>query len=323
MSKPDLLMTGPLRAIVAEQLQERFVLHHLHEAEDREGLLKSLSDKVLAIATSAFHEPVNAALIDRLPKLKIIGNFGVGYDTVDANHAAKRQIYVTNTPDVLTEEVADTAIGLMIMAVRELGAAERHLRAGNWLNEGYPLTRGTLRGRTLGIYGLGRIGRAIARRAEAHGMKIRYHTRNRVPGTPYPYHASLRALADAVDTLMVVVPGTAETKHAVNMEVLEALGPNGVLINVGRGSTVDEQALVTALQNGTILTAGLDVFEEEPNVPQELIAMDHVVLLPHVGSASHHTRDAMGQLVVDNLFAWLDDRPLISPVPETPGPYPR
>lgn len=323
MSKPDLLMTGPLRAIVAEQLQERFTLHHLHEAEDREAMLKSLSDKVVAVATSAFHEPVNAALIDRLPKLKIIGNFGVGYDTVDANHAAKRQIYVTNTPDVLTEEVADTAIGLMIMAVRELGAAERHLRAGKWLDEGYRLTPGTLRGRTLGIYGLGRIGRAIARRAEAHGMAIRYHARNRVPGMPYPYHASLRALADAVDTLMVVVPGTAETKHAVNLEVLEALGPSGVLINIGRGSTVDEEALITALQNGTILTAGLDVFEEEPNVPQELIDMDHVVLLPHVGSASNHTRDAMGQLVVDNLIAWLDNKPPISPVPETPGPYPR
>ncbi|MEM8877566.1 MAG: 2-hydroxyacid dehydrogenase [Pseudomonadota bacterium] len=323
MSKPDLLMTGPLRSIVPDQLQERFTLHQLHLAEDREAMLKSIADSVVAIATSAFHEPVNAAMIERLPKLKIIGNFGVGYDTVDASYAARRQVYVTNTPDVLTEEVADTAIGLMIMTVRELGAAERHLRAGNWLNEAYRLTPGTLSGRTLGIYGLGRIGRAIARRAEAHGMAIRYHARNRVPGAPYPYHASLRALADAVDTLMVVVPGTPETQHAVNMEVLEALGPSGVLINIGRGTTVDELALITALQNGTILSAGLDVFEEEPSVPQALIDMDHVVLLPHVGSASVHTRDAMGQRVVDNLFAWLDNKPLISPVSETPGPYPR
>ena len=323
MRKPDLLMTGPLRSIVPDQLQERFTLHRLHLAEDREAMLKSLSNSVVAIATSAFHEPVNAAMIDRLPKLRIVSNFGVGYDTVDASHAARRQIYVTNTPDVLTDEVADTAIGLMIMTVRELGAAERHLRAGKWRDEAYRLTPGTLSGRTLGIYGLGRIGRAIARRAEALGMAIRYHARNRVAGAPYPYHASLRALANAVDTLMVVVPGTADTRHAVNMEVLEALGPEGVLINIGRGSTVDEQALIRALQNGTILSAGLDVFEEEPDVPQALIDMDNVVLLPHVGSASVHTRDMMCQRVVDNLFAWLDGKPPISPVAETPGPYPR
>jgi lactate dehydrogenase-like 2-hydroxyacid dehydrogenase len=224
---------------------------------------------------------------------------------------------------VLTDEVADTAMGLMIMAARELGAAERHLREGRWPQSAYHLTPGTLRGRTLGILGLGRIGRAIAQRAAAHGMKIEYHARNRVAGSPYRYHPTLLGMAEAVDTLMVVVPGTAETRHAINAEVLQALGSNGILINIGRGTTVDEAALITALKDGTILNAGLDVFEDEPNVPQGLIDIDKVALLPHVGSASVHTRDAMGQLVVNNLIAWLDNKRLISPVPETPGPYPR
>lgn len=261
----------------------------------------------------------SAAVIDALPDLEIIAHFGVGYDPVDVAAAARRGVVVTNTPDVLTEEVADTTLGLLLMTVRELSAAERWLRAGCWESEGpYPVTRGSLRGRKAGILGLGRIGRAIATRLEAFGLPIAYHSRNPVPDVAYDYFGSPVDLAAAVDTLIVVIPGGAATRHVVDARVLEALGPEGVLISVGRGSTVDEAALVDALAAGTILGAGLDVFEDEPRVHPGLLGLDRVVLLPHVASASTATREAMGRLQIDNLIAWFDGRPPLTPVPETP-----
>jgi lactate dehydrogenase-like 2-hydroxyacid dehydrogenase len=224
---------------------------------------------------------------------------------------------VTNTPDVLTDEVADLAIGLLLATVRELPQSDRYVRAGKWLEKPYPLTA-TLRGRTVGILGLGRIGKAIATRLEAFGIAVAYHGRSRQADVTYRYYPTLVEMAREVDVLMCVAPGGGETKHLVNAEVLAALGPNGILVNVGRGSVVDEQALIEALRSKTILSAGLDVFEDEPNVPPELITMEHIVLLPHVGSASVHTRNQMGQLVVDNLIAWFSGKGPLTPVAETP-----
>ena len=220
---------------------------------------------------------------------------------------------------MLTEEVADTALGLLLMTVRELSAAERHLRAGKWPAGNYPLT-GTMRDRTVGIVGLGRIGMAIARRLDAMQVPVVYHTRRPRPDVAYRHYADLAAMATDVDTLIVVVPGTAETRNMIDADILKALGPNGVLINIGRGIVVDEPALIAALKDGTIRAAGLDVFADEPNVPAELIALPNAVLLPHVGSASVHTRDAMGQLVVDNLRSWFEKGKPLTPVPETPWP---
>lgn len=261
---------------------------------------------------------INAALIDALPNLEIIANFGVGYDSVDARHAAQRGVMVTNTPDVLTEEVADTAIGLLINTIRDLPRAETWLRDGSWGRNGnYPLSRLTLRGRSAGIFGMGRIGLAIARRLEAFGLPIAYHNRRRVEGLAYEYHGTLKGLAEAVDTLISVAPGGASTEKAVNAEILSVLGPNGVFVNIGRGSTVDEAALAAALANGTIAAAGLDVFADEPNVPPALLAAPNTSLLPHVGSASEHTRRAMADLCVDNLISWFSEGRALTPVPET------
>lgn len=261
---------------------------------------------------------INAALIDALPNLEIIANFGVGYDSVDARHAAQRGVMVTNTPDVLTEEVADTALGLLINTVRDLPRAETWLRDGSWARKGnYPLSRLTLRGRSVGIFGMGRIGLAIARRLEAFGLPIAYHNRRRVEGLPYEYHQTLKGLAEAVDTLISVAPGGASTQKAINAEILSALGPNGVFVNIGRGSTVNEAALAAALASGTIAAAGLDVFADEPNVPPALLAAPNTSLLPHVGSASEHTRRAMADLCVDNLVSWFSEGKALTPVPET------
>jgi lactate dehydrogenase-like 2-hydroxyacid dehydrogenase len=261
---------------------------------------------------------INAALIDALPNLEIIANFGVGYDSVDARHAAQRGVMVTNTPDVLTEEVADTALGLLINTIRELPSAETWLRDGSWARDGnYRLSRLTLRGRRVGIFGMGRIGLAIARRLEAFGLPIAYHNRRQVEGLSYEYHGTLQGLAEAVDTLISVAPGGASTEKAVNVEILSALGPNGVFVNIGRGSTVDEAALATALAGGTIAAAGLDVFADEPNVPPALLAAPNTSLLPHVGSASEHTRRAMADLCVDNLVSWFSEGRALTPVPET------
>lgn len=306
---------------------------HARERIEREFELVAIASGDAALVTSEIATRVrgltamtrvDAALIDSLPNLEIIANFGVGYDAVDAPHAATRDVMVTNTPDVLTDEVADTALALLLSTVRELPAAERWLRAGRWEKEGpYPLTPTTLRGRTLGIFGMGRIGLAVAKRAEAFGLPIHYHNRRPVEGLGYTYHDTLAGLARAVDTLVSVAPGTAETEKAVNAAILEALGPEGIFVNIGRGSTVDEDALIAALQAGTIRGAGLDVFAREPHVPQALVDLPNAVLLPHVGSASEWTRRAMADLVVDNLASWFRDGRAVTPVPETKGVEPR
>jgi lactate dehydrogenase-like 2-hydroxyacid dehydrogenase len=320
MSKPALLQTGPMMALIEEGTAKSFTLHKLHEAKDREALLAKIGPEVVAITTGG-HTGVktDAALMARLPKLKVIGNFGVGYDSIDVAAAAKQGVVVTNTPDVLTEEVADTAVGLMIMTLREFGQAERYLRAGRWAKEGdYRLTPGSMRDRTLGMVGMGRIGQAIAKRAAAFGMPIVYYSRSKKADVPFNYYGNLIDMAKAVDVLMVITPGGAGTKDMINADVLKALGPKGVLINMARGTVVDEPALLAALKSKTILSAGLDVFWNEPKIDPAFLTLDNVTLLPHVGSASEYTRDLMGQMVVDNVVAYANGKSPISPVPETP-----
>lgn len=312
-SDTAVLVPGHLHPRAVERIRERFTLRTINKA-DPALITPELAGETVGVAGMT---RIAADFIDALPRLEIVANFGVGYDEVDADHAAARGIMVTNTPDVLTEEVADTTIGLLISAVRELPQAEAWLRAGNWETKGpYPLTRGTLRGRRIGIFGLGRIGRAVAHRIEAFGLPISYYNRRPVDDVPYQYHSSLKSLAEAVDTLICVAPGGAETERAINAEILRALGPDGVLINIGRGSTVDEEALAAALAEGTIIAAGLDVFAREPHVPEALLAVKNAFLLPHVGSASQHTRNAMADLVVDNLESWFSTGRPLTPVPE-------
>jgi lactate dehydrogenase-like 2-hydroxyacid dehydrogenase len=317
--KPELLLAGTMMQYVEDQLDALFTVHRLGKAADREALIAEIGPRVRAIATAG-GAPVDAALMQKLPKLEIVSNFGVGYDSVDAKWAGAHGIVVTNTPDVLTEEVADTTIGLLIATVRQLAQAERYLRAGKWLEKPFPLTAATLRDRTIGIIGMGRIGKAIAKRLEAFGLTVVYHSRRPATGVPWRHYPDLIAMARDADVLIVIIPGGPATKNLVNREVLEALGPNGILINVARGSVVDEAALIEALRSKKILSAGLDVYADEPRVPKELIEMDHIVLFPHVASASIHTRRAMGQLVIDNLKAWAEGKGPLTPVPETPWP---
>jgi len=320
-AKPELLQTGPMMPMIERQLTQHFLVHRL-DSPNAEALLAEAAHRIRAVATGVGstgrgERRVTRALLSKLPNVELVANFGVGYDAVEIEAAAERGIIVTNTPGVLDDEVADLSVALLLSTIRQLPQAERHLRAGLWPKGGFPLSP-TLRDRTIGIVGMGRIGQAIARRLEGFGRPIAYHSRRPVPGLGYKHYPALLDLARDVDALIVIVPGGPETKNMINAQVLAALGPTGVLINVARGSVVDEDALIRALSDGTIAAAGLDVFADEPNVPEALIAMDNVVLLPHVASATQVTRDAMGQLVVDNLTEWFAGRPPLTPVPETP-----
>jgi lactate dehydrogenase-like 2-hydroxyacid dehydrogenase len=306
--KPDVLIAVPIFPAAMETLDRLFATHRLWQATDRAALLAQLRDSARAIVTSG-GAGADAMLIAALPKAEIIASFGVGYDAIDLDAAKARGIAVTNTPDVLTDDVADLALGLIIDVTRRISRGDRFVRAGAWLKGGMELAT-ALRGQRLGIVGLGRIGLAVARRAEACGMVIAYHGPRRKAEAPYPYVADLVDLARQSDILVLTLPGGAGTRHLVNAEVLAALGPQGTLVNVARGSIVDETALVAALQNGALGAAALDVFEDEPRVPEALFALENVVLQPHVGSATQATRAAMGQLVVDNLVAHFAGRPL-------------
>jgi hydroxypyruvate reductase len=244
----------------------------------------------------------------------VIANFGVGVDTIDLEAARERGVAVSNTPDVLTDCVADLALGLVIDVARRLSAADRFVRRGDWPKGQFPLAT-RVWGKKLGIVGLGRIGAAIARRAGGFDMPVRYHSRRLVENSPYEYEASVTALASWADFLVVACAGGAATRHLVSREVIEALGAGGYLVNISRGSVVDEAALVEALQAGRIAGAALDVFEDEPNVPPVLFALDNVVLLPHIASATHETRQAMADCVLANLRSWFDSGRLVTPVP--------
>jgi lactate dehydrogenase-like 2-hydroxyacid dehydrogenase len=316
--KIDLLIYGPNKPIVDKGFSDQFVLHPFESRADLDRVSPAVAAKIRGAAVTYSTVRCDGAVMAMFPKLEIAASFGVGYDHVDANYAREHNIVVTNTPDVLTEEVADIAMGLLISTLREFIKADRYVRSGLWTTQQYPLSVGSLRDRKVGMVGMGRIGQAIGRRLEASLVPVVYHSRNPVSGVSYKHYPDLIEMAKAVDTLVVIVPGGPSTAKMINADVLKALGPRGVIVNVARGSVVDEEALIAALKSGTILAAGLDVFAKEPAVPDELKAMQNVVLLPHIGSGSVVTRNAMDQLVVDNLKAWFAGKGPLTPIAETP-----
>jgi lactate dehydrogenase-like 2-hydroxyacid dehydrogenase len=313
-SRP-VLQVGPLKPSLAQALRDDYAAYVLpDEGAEREEFLSSHGEEITAVVTSG-RTGVDAGLMAALPNLGAVVNFGVGYDTTDIDAAAARGVAVSNTPDVLTDCVADTAVGLMIDVLRQFSAADRYVRAGRWPVEGnYPLTRQVSNTR-VGIIGLGRIGSAIALRLTAFGCAISYHNRRTVEGSPYTYVASPVELARDVDVLIVAAAGGDGTRRLVSRAVIDALGAEGYLVNIARGSVVDEDALVEALTAGRVAGAGLDVFEDEPNVPEALLAMDNVVVLPHVASGTEQTRAAMEELTLHNLDSFLNSGQLVTPVP--------
>ena len=318
--RPDVLLIGTPKKFTVDKLETFVSLHVLERATDADSLIADLGPRARVAVVTGAPAAITGEMMERLPKLELVASFGVGYDNIDTPYCAAHGITVTNTPDVLTEEVADTTLGLLLCTIREFPQAERYLRAGRWMQAAYPLTKATLRDRTVGIVGLGRIGKAIARRLDAFRVPVVYHSRHPQPDVPYRHYGSLVGMARDVDTLIVITPGGAATKNLINAEVLEALGPTGIVINMARGTVVDDDALIRALKERRIHSAGLDVFLNEPEVPKEYLEMDHVVLFPHLGSATIHTRTKMEELVVDNVAAWTAGRPPLTPVPETPWP---
>jgi lactate dehydrogenase-like 2-hydroxyacid dehydrogenase len=318
--KVEVLLVGVPTKLTVDRLEAFVKLHVLERAEDADALIVDAGPHVRAAVVTGAPAALTGATMAKLPGLELVASFGVGYDNIDTAYAAAHGITVTNTPDVLTEEVADTTIGLLLCTLREFPQAERYLRAGKWMQASYPLTNATLRNRTVGIVGMGRIGKAIARRLDAFLVPVVYHSRSRQPDLPYRHYPKLVDMARDVDTLIVMTPGGAATRNLIDAEILDALGPDGVLINMARGTVVDDRALIAALKERRIYSAGLDVFLNEPEVPSEYLEMEHIVLFPHLGSATVHTRARMEDLVVDNVAAWAAGRPPLTPVPETPWP---
>jgi lactate dehydrogenase-like 2-hydroxyacid dehydrogenase len=316
-AKKEVLLIGPLKPVVVAGLEAACTVHKAAAAEDRDAFIAEHAG-VRAIACSDTRESIPGSLMARFPNLQIVSSFGVGYDHMDVKWAAAHGVVLTNTPGVLTEEVADTALGLLLCTVREFPQADRFVRAGKWPQGAYPLSNATLRNRTVGLLGMGAIGQAIARRLDAFGVPVVYHARHRHGDLPYRYYANLVEMARDVSVLLAIVPGGAATANVIDAEVLDALGRDGILINMARGSVVDETALIAALRNKRIMAAGLDVYAKEPEVPPELMAMENVVLFPHLGSGSVFTREKMDQLMVDNVLAWAAGKPPLTPVPETP-----
>ena len=310
--KPRVLQKGAYLPALEKALAAEFDVHQLWKEPDQAAYLAAHGSEFVALATSA-RWGADAKLIDALPNLKVISSFGVGYDTIDISAAAKRGIPVGYTPDVLNDCVADIAFGLLIDVARGISASERFVRRGDWQRGAFAL-QARVSGKRLGILGLGRIGRAIAKRASGFDMDVRYHNRRRVEDVGFTYEASLADLARWADFLVVASAGGPETRHLVSADVLNALGPHGFLINIARGSVIDEAALVDALVNKKIAGAGLDVFENEPHVPQALLALDNVVLLPHIASGTHETRQAMADLTLANLRSYFADGRLLTPV---------
>ncbi|MFL5290944.1 MAG: 2-hydroxyacid dehydrogenase [Myxococcales bacterium] len=309
MTRAKVLSLGEM-ADVERQLEPAF------ELVRGDAGLAAHGPAVRAVVTRG-RDKIGEEMLARLPAVELIANFGVGYDSIDVEAARRHGVVVTNTPDVLNDEVADLSVALLLATVRQIPQAERYLRSGRWLSGNFPLGP-TLRDRTVGLIGMGRIGRRIAQRLRAFDVPVVYHSRTSQADVPYKHYPDLRAMAAEVDTLLAIIPGGAGTRGIVDASVLAALGPRGIFVNVARGSVVDERALIEALRSKTILAAGLDVFADEPRVPAALLDLDNVVLLPHVGSATVYTRGLMGKLVVDNVVSWFEGKGPVTPVPETP-----
>ncbi len=310
-SLPILLM-GPLYPPTQGELESRWTVHKLWEASDRDALIASLAERCQVVVTSG-GLGIDAQTMAKLLKLKLVACFGVGVDAIDLAYCAEHGVAVTNTPDVLTEEVADLALALLLAAVRRVPGGDRFVREGRWLKASMPLTQ-SLQGRRVGIVGLGRIGHAIARRCAAFNTTIGWYGPRPKPEIEWQYFPDIVELARWADVLIAACPGGPETRGVISRAALEALGPEGIFVNIARGSVVDQAALIELLGSGRVGSAGLDVFEDEPRVPTALLEMENVVLQPHVGSATHPTRTAMGQLVLDNVAAWAEGRPLVTPV---------
>lgn len=310
MGRIDVVAASEFYPPVMEALTATYAVHPLYQAGDRTAFLAPLKDKVRGVAT--FTSKVDVGLMDALPRLEIVASMSIGLDHIDLAAAKARGIRVTNTPGVLTDDVADLAIGLMVAVARRLAVADRYVRDGSWLAGPMPLQSG-LGGTTLGVLGMGRIGQAIAKRAAAMNMTIVYHGPRSRPELPYRFYADLAAMAGDVDYLVIAVPGGPATRHLVDARIIAALGSKGAIINIARGSVVDQAALVAALTERKLAGAGLDVFEDEPRVPAALTRLESVVLTPHIGTATHATRLAMGRLMLDNLAAHFAGKPLLTP----------
>lgn len=311
MPKINVIAASMLYPGTLEELERTYNVHRMFEFRDRAAFLAPLKDKVRGIAT--FIGRVDKALMEALPKLEIVSSMSIGVDHIDLDAAKARGIRVTNTPDVLTDDTADLALALLLALARRIVQADKFLRAGHWHKGPLPLAT-KLGGLNLGVLGMGRIGEAIARRAAAMNMKVAYHNRSAKLDVPYRYYPDLLAMAKEIDVLVVACPGGAATRHLVNAAVIEALGAKGMIVNIARGSVIEEPALVKALVEDKLGGAGLDVFADEPHVPEALLALDNVVLTPHVGSATHATRRLMGQLMLDNLAACFAGKALLTPV---------
>ena len=312
MNVVEVLLVTPLMSSVMNELEHSYRVHRLYEADDRPRFLDEIGNNVRAIATDG-HAGASAELMDALPNLEIISCLGVGVDAIDLSHAAAQNVIVTNTPDILNDDVANLAIGLLLAASRGIVAGDRFVRDGEWLKGNMPLMR-SIRSKPVGILGLGRIGKDIARKLEVFGCDILYHGRKEQPEQPYRYYADLAAMAKDSDYLIVICPANDKTRNIVDRQVMNALGPEGTLINIARGSVVDETELVAALRDGRLGGAALDVFADEPRVPEALFTMDCVILQPHIGSATVETRQAMGDLVIENLALHFSGQPVITQI---------
>ena len=316
LSKPEVLAVAKLHPLYQKALEAVYTVHDRTHITDP-AAFTALAPRIVGVAGTG-EASVPGSLLSQLPNAKVVSVFGVGYDGVDVSAAIAHGIPVTHTPEVLTDDVADLAMGLVLSVARTIPQADQFVRAGQWPHGPMALGR-KVTGARMGIVGLGRIGKAIARRASGFDMSIAYTARSEKPDTGFKFYSSAAELAAQVDFLLFITPGGAGTKHLINAQVLQALGPRGFLINVARGSVVDEEALITALQNGTIAGAGLDVFANEPHVPEALSHMSHVVLTPHMASATHETRQAMADLAFANMQAGISGQSLHTPVPECAG----
>ncbi|MEM9370444.1 MAG: 2-hydroxyacid dehydrogenase [Pseudomonadota bacterium] len=309
--KPEILMIGPMLKTAMDQLEEAYTVHRYWQAEDKPALLADVGTQIRAIATDGA-SGVPTDVMEACPLIELVASFGVGYDGVDTDLCKERGIRVTTTPNVLNDCMAEITLGLMISLAHKLPQADRWVRDGNWVSGvSFGLTA-ELTGSTVGILGLGRIGKEIATRCSAMKMRVVYHGRSEQAHQPYLYYPELEAMARDVDWLIVIAPGSASTKKLVSRGVLEQLGPNGCLVNVARGTLIDEEAMVEMLSSGALGGAALDVFEREPHVPPTLLDLENVVLSPHQGSATHKTRYDMGDLLVANMAAHFAGEPLLT-----------